>query len=554
MPKFPGFIGPTYQDRSPRADAEHCINWYPSRLESGAGVNTYTYHATPGLALFADTEDGGPIRGISNFIVQGVYFYVVSGTEVYKVNAATGAVGASLGTIADDAAHSAVPMELNGTQVFLVSAGTPYLIDIVTDLFVPIVGLTGSFRGAIFLDGYFLTFEIGTQIFHVSDLYEGSNWDPLEVASAEAYPDGLNSILQDHAELWLFGDPTTEVWYDAGEEDFLFRRIPGAIIIQGCFAPASPVAMDNAVFWMGSSVWRARGYIPERISTHALEFAMQHYAATDDAIGFQYKEEGHWFYVLYFPTADVTWAYDAATGMWHERQSFVDGAQGAWLIRAMMSSQLIGGSRVDGKLYRVSSTHLDEDGVAITRERVAPHLNEQKNWVFYPRFGLNVETGKGQLAITEGSITGDPLTSIITWTGVKVDYRGVSYTITNGSTTDAYIYWELSAPTVFSDSPTLPALGLNDVLIGQNNAGVYASLWETTQAMYYLSYSDDGGNTWSTPIGKTSGARGDYKRLVRWNNLGRSRDRIFKVTFASPTEASMIDAYVGMTAGTDGRE
>jgi hypothetical protein len=39
-------------------------------------------------------------------------------------------------------------------------------------------------------------------------------------------------------------------------------------------------------------------------------------------VGFTYTEEGHAFYLLYIPSADVTWCYDANTRMWHERANW----------------------------------------------------------------------------------------------------------------------------------------------------------------------------------------------------------------------------------------
>jgi hypothetical protein len=44
-----------------------------------------------------------------------------------------------------------------------------------------------------------------------------------------------------------------------------------------------------------------------------------------DAVGYTYQQDGHAFYVLNFPTADVTWVYDVATQGWHERAGFSNG-------------------------------------------------------------------------------------------------------------------------------------------------------------------------------------------------------------------------------------
>jgi len=110
----------------------------------------------------------------------------------------------------------------------------------------------------------------------------------------------------------------------------LFAPIQGVAIEVGCSAPHSVVKLDNTIFWLGSNdrggvVYRADGYSPLRVSTHAVEWQIQQYADISDAVAYAYQQEGHAFYVLNFPSACTTWVYDVATGAWHERASFRDG-------------------------------------------------------------------------------------------------------------------------------------------------------------------------------------------------------------------------------------
>ena len=104
---------------------------------------------------------------------------------------------------------------------------------------------------------------------------------------------------------------------------FPFDVIPGGFIEQGTSCIAPPVKLDNSIFWMGGDErgagigWRAEGYTPRRISTHAIELAWQGYATIADMVSYAYQDQGHSFWVLYFPTANATWVYDVASGMWH---------------------------------------------------------------------------------------------------------------------------------------------------------------------------------------------------------------------------------------------
>jgi hypothetical protein len=65
--------------------------------------------------------------------------------------------------------------------------------------------------------------------------------------------------------------------------------------------------------------YRAQGYTPQRISTHAVEHAWAQYPRMDDTIAWSYQDKGHAFAAWYVPSAETTWTYDAATGVWHER-------------------------------------------------------------------------------------------------------------------------------------------------------------------------------------------------------------------------------------------
>lgn len=65
-----------------------------------------------------------------------------------------------------------------------------------------------------------------------------------------------------------------------------------------------------------------------------------------------------------------------------------------------------------------------------------------------------------------------PSAGNIQWSGVHMQYNGVSYTITNGYTNYKYIYWLASNPTVFYVSDTFPTLGVSDALVFLNKGGI----------------------------------------------------------------------------------
>ncbi|MFZ9922427.1 MAG: hypothetical protein ACO3E4_05895, partial [Candidatus Nanopelagicaceae bacterium] len=172
----------------------------------------------------------------------------------------------------------------NGNQLFIACNGPSYIYNASTGVFAQITD--GDFPGASvvgYLDGYFVFIEPNSQRVWVTSLLDGTSIDPLDFASAEGSPDGLVSMIIDHREVWLFGSNSVEVWYDAGLTDFPLQRVQGAFNEIGCAAVYSVAKLDNAIFWLGSDargngiVYRANGYTGQRVSTHAIEYAIASY-------------------------------------------------------------------------------------------------------------------------------------------------------------------------------------------------------------------------------------------------------------------------------------
>jgi hypothetical protein len=315
-------LGSTYVARSVNAADSRMVNLFPELVPEGGKEPAFLQRA-PGLRLLA-TIGTGPIRGLWQF---GGFGYAVSGNTLYKITTAWAAT--ALGTIANT---GPVSMSDNGTQLFVAANGPSYIYNSSTNVFAQITD--PDFPGAVtvgYLDGYFVFNEPNSQKVWVTSLLDGSAIDPLDFASAEGSPDGLISLTVSNREVWLFGTNSTEVWYDAGTADFPLQRIQGASNELGCTAAYSVAKMDNTVFWLGADargrgmVYRANGYVGQRISTHAVEWHIQQYGNLSDAIGYTYQQDGHSFYVLIFPQANTTWVYDLATQAWHERAGWANG-------------------------------------------------------------------------------------------------------------------------------------------------------------------------------------------------------------------------------------
>lgn len=476
--KFLGFVGPSYKLNSVNYDCQRCINLYAEVDESGRGKEQQVAAlvSTPGL-LSLVSLGAGPIRGL--WTASTGELFAVSSNTLYKISSSF--VASSIGTLTTFSGP--VSMADNGLDLVVVDGTYGYVWTFASSTFQQISD--PDFPGAdqvAFQDAYFIFNQPDTQKFFISEL-NATTFDALDIASAEGSPDLLVGLLSDHRDLWLFGSRSIEVWFNTNSNvDFPFERIQGAFVEHGCAAPFSIAKMNNTVYWLGSDdkgsgmVFQATGYQPQRISTHAVEQAIQGYSTIDDAVAWTYQENGHHFYCLNFSSANTTWVFDTTTSLWHERVYTNDGQleRHRANCHAFAYGQHIVGDYENGNLYDLKSSHLTDNGAAITRERVTPHVSSDLLNVFYSKFQLDIETG----------------------TGIDGSGQGVD-----------------------------------------------------PQAM--LTFSDDGGHTWSNEKWTSFGKIGETKARAIWRRLGCARDRVFKISITDPVKVTIIGAQLDVGPGSN---
>jgi hypothetical protein len=492
-------LGSAYVARSVNAADNRMVNLFPEIVPEGGKEPAFLQRA-PGLTRMTIAGDG-PVRGLWQF---GNYGYAVSGDTLYQIDSNWNAV--AKGTVAGS---GPVSMADNGTQLFIAANPQGYIYNVQTNVFQQITD--SDFPGAVtvgYIDGYFVFNEPNSQKLWVTQLLDGTSVDPLEFASAEGNPDNVVAIFVDHREVWVYGTNSTEVWYDAGLLDFPLARIQGAFNELGCAAPYSIAKMDNQIYWLGRDargqgmVYRAAGYMGQRISTHAIEWQMQEYSDLTDAVGYTYQQDGHSFYVLNFPTADTTWVFDVATGAWHERASFQNGDFNRHRGNSQMffNATNVVGDYQNGKIYKLDlEVYADDDQPQkwLRSWRALPTGANNLTRTIQHSMQLDCETGVGldgqQFEV--GLLQAENDDFLVTEAG---DYIAIDYNVVQGS---------------------------------------------DPQVM--LRFSDDGGHNWSNEHWKSMGRIGEYGKRTIWRRLGATmkiRDRVYEVSGTDPVRIYIMGA------------
>lgn len=393
------FATNSYQAQSPTVSEERCVNMYVEHEPPDAKTPVPVFNC-PGISSFADTGYS-PVRGLSMF---GTTLYAIGGTRLFRIT--------TLGT-AVEVGHSllgsgVVSTATNGTQLVIVNGSEGYVYTEASGLQQISNSNFHAANTVTFFDQYFVFDRIGTNQIFISGVGDGTSYDALDFASAEVQDDNVVAVLNQAETLLVFGGKTIETWYDAANIDFPFQRYDGATIERGCAAPHTILKEDNSVFFLGDDrvFYRLEGVSPRRISTHAVEFAWTDFASVADAIAFSYTWAGHKFIVLTFPTDGLTFEYDIASGLWHERESW-DGTNrsyGRWRGNCHVKAygkEFIG-DNYSGAIGSLSAQTFTEFGNTMRGLLISPPVHKDRKWVFMPRFELDVQSGMG-LTLGQGS-------------------------------------------------------------------------------------------------------------------------------------------------------
>lgn len=507
MVPFQGLIGPSYQLANKYAAIERTFNWMITVNESSEEPTAkMSFDPMPCNAPFSQlpvpSPYNQPVRGMIE--LRGNVFGV-SGNVCWYIR--NDGVFFEMGPVDNDGLP--VSMCSTGTgQIFICSASKGYVI--------PAGGTAGSlfslastpgFLGAsyaTFQDGYIIVVTPGTNQIQISGtaaipIGDAEQWDASFISVLAGQSDLLSAVISSREYLRVLGNRRSQVFFNTGIAPFVFQSYNETFIETGIAARYSLVATGDSLIWIGQddrgirACWRDSAFSPQRISTFAVEQFWQSYYRISDAVAFAYLWEGHLFYQITFPSANITstgtfmgatWVYDFTVSqilqknIWTERT--FKALNGNTTQRPEMfhcygyDKHLIGSTGQDGNpgaIYQYSNSVFTDcaspDGTTQVQQpmvprRVCPHITDGRNRIIINRMRLDCRQAVGSLS---GSVP-----------------------------------------------------------------------------LIYMRISRDGGNTYGTEYNAPLGPSGDYSQLTYFNRLGYSRDFVFDIYGGD-------NCYTGIVAG-----
>jgi hypothetical protein len=511
LPRVPLTQG-AYTARSAIADAQRCVNLYPERNPQDA-ESPFTFYNAPGLTALG-TAPNLPARCL--YWANNDSLYYVAGTNVYAVSSTW-----ALTLLGNVLTSSGIAyMADNGTTILLVDgSANGYQIDMATNAFSLVSATTNAppvdsgdvygFFGATridTLDGFMVLNQPGTRNFYCT---QNNNviFDALNFAAKNGYSDNLITIIVTRREIWLIGERTTEIWFDAGGSAFPFQIIPGPFVQHGCSAPLSVAQQDGVIYWLSQDqagnflVARGEGYEAKSISTPAIVQEWATYPTVADAEGFCFQVGAHPFYQINFPTADKSWRWDESTQLWHE-VAWTDSNGQNHRHRAAVAAFAYGTNVVadwqTGQVYQIDPDAFTDAGAPMFFRRGFPHMVEDGHQVIYPGFMLDVE------AATSPDTIDQP------------------------------------GPFILQSQGIIPGL-----IEANTGAGIFSGPAPIdTSPKILLRWSDTRGRTFGEPVAQSLGATGQYLKQPQWRRLGRARDRVFEIYGVVPGRLAINGAYL----------
>lgn len=447
---------------------------------------------------------------------RGNFLLTVLGSNVYRIDANLGFT--FLFSIATTTGE--VFMDENLSSQIAIVDGSPsaYIYNYTTETYGSIVWDYGA-SGTVFTPNY-VTYQNTYFIFGNGDqTTSGSQWfvyrsgfnpttlaDPLKLVwvqtlTLQTKPDFAKACIRipSHGNnLLVLGSTVAEIWTNvAGIQ--IYQRNSSINIDYGVASVSTIAASDDMIAWLGinekssPAIMVMTGGQAQRISTDGIDYLLSGVQHPDQSTAMFYRQDGHVFYILTFfnPDDDFSIMYDFTT------QKFFDITDWDFTYHparqmAYFNNDIYFVSLKQGSLMRIS-TDLTSISTDIQNDYEIPRVRKCDTYRL---------PGSDRFIVNQFSFTVE---------------NGVEPNVDFQFECDGYILGEVSSGIMYSEDD-LP------LLVEGGSCQIYRPRIDVT-------YSKNGGETYSNAVPYFMHATGHYKNQPRFNKLGEANQFNIQMRF-----------------------
>lgn len=438
--------------------------------------------------------------------VRGKFLIAVVGSAVYKLT--SGLVPEFIGTLDTTIGEVYIDENLN-SQISLVDGQAAYIYNYSTHVFKK---QTLTFAGndirpnyVCYHNSFFLVGSspgsVNDQLWYVFDYDPGNpndmrlNGSPISIQTKPDVALAVKRLPGRGNNVLVLGSTVCEIWTQVGGTEN-YRRTQSANIDQGCVNVSTIAANEEFLCFLAQNENNAPSILvtnsteTKRISSDGIDYLLQTIKFPEQSTAFFYRQDGHLFYQLtFFNSADnLTLVYDFNTNkFYHASDEELNFHPARQVVYYEEKTYFV--SLNDASLYAMSTDLIsykytadeDDPGKIIPRIRICKEIRLDD----CSRFVTNM---------------------ITFWVEQGVDNN-----------------WLIDPDGIFCDGLLVTEDGV-DFIVTEDGDNILAEDGVCAEVIYQpsidLSFSKNGGLSFSSPVRKYLNVSGHYRNQIRWWRMG----------------------------------
>lgn len=396
-----------YIKDGPLGSGDVPINFYPKPDPARKEILV----RTPGLLEHCQVTDCTEGRGIYPY-QDSLYCIIRRGSQsvFWRVDQSGGF--SEVGTIS---ATTTGPVWIkdNPTQLGISDGTTMYVFTLATGIFEE--NTDADFPGSTMLDyhsGLGLYVKPNSNQWGFTGLYDFNSIDPLNFYSFESKTGNIVGLAVHRLEVYVLAENGGELWYfyggdNSSSDNPTFARNTAGVIPYGCGAIGSiNTADESMVNWISNQgEWiAAAGYQAAKISNQMMDEAVKAMPLFSDARAYSWRDGGHVFTAMSFPSGGQTWVYDWTTKAIFRMASYLvnEVAWGQHRLTCIckLNNELYGLDYETGQVYKISRDYFDDDTHEIQRVLHTMEFDGGNDDIDFGKMSLLMKMGIGLTGAT----------------------------------------------------------------------------------------------------------------------------------------------------------